>query len=122
VDAAGKSVAVWRVFWELFGASNQLLAALTLLGVTVWLWRTRRAVWVWFVTGLPTVWMYFISMWALGEIIGRHVEGLELPTTPVPYVAAVLVLLGGLMLIEALRMLVIPAARPPAAEASVIPA
>jgi carbon starvation protein len=30
---------VWLLFWNLFGASNQLLAALTLLGVTVWLWR-----------------------------------------------------------------------------------
>ena len=34
---------VWQIFWNLFGASNQLLAALTLLGVTVWLWRTRRS-------------------------------------------------------------------------------
>ena len=42
VDAAGKPIPVWRTFWYLFGASNQLLAALTLLGVTVWLWRTRR--------------------------------------------------------------------------------
>jgi carbon starvation protein CstA len=42
VDAAGNAVPVWKTFWSLFGASNQLLAALTLLGVTVWLWRTRR--------------------------------------------------------------------------------
>ena len=34
---------VWQIFWPLFGASNQLLAALTLLGVTVWLWQTQRA-------------------------------------------------------------------------------
>ena len=42
-DAKGNPVPVWKMFWGLFGASNQLLAALTLLGVTVWLWRTRRA-------------------------------------------------------------------------------
>ena len=36
-------VPVWQIFWNLFGASNQLLAALTLLGVTVWLWRTLQA-------------------------------------------------------------------------------
>jgi carbon starvation protein len=29
----------------LFGTSNQLLAALTLVGVSVWLWRTGRPVW-----------------------------------------------------------------------------
>jgi carbon starvation protein len=116
VDAAGKSVAVWRIFWELFGASNQLLAALTLLGVTVWLWRTRRAAWVWLVTGLPMVWMYVISMWALVQIVGRHVDGKTFPDSPVPYVAAVLVALGALMLIEAIRVLVIPVERPPAAQ------
>ena len=59
-----KLVPVWRTFWDLFGASNQLLAALTLVGVTVWLWRTRRAAWVWLVTGLPAAWMYFVSIWA----------------------------------------------------------
>jgi len=45
LDETGKVVPVWRVFWGLFGASNQLLAALTLLAVTVWLWRTRRRYW-----------------------------------------------------------------------------
>ena len=44
LDAAGNPVPAWRTFWSLFGASNQLLAALTLLGITVWLWRTRRVV------------------------------------------------------------------------------
>ena len=36
-----------------------------LLGVTVWLWRTRGERWVWFVTGIPTVLMYVMSTWAL---------------------------------------------------------
>ena len=56
---------MWRDFWQLFGASNQLLAALTLLGVTVWLWRTQRNPLVWLVTGVPTVVMYTMSTWAL---------------------------------------------------------
>ena len=30
------------MFWTLFGTSNQLLAALTLLGITVWLKRTGK--------------------------------------------------------------------------------
>ncbi|HMN97652.1 MAG TPA: carbon starvation CstA family protein [Phycisphaerales bacterium] len=42
-DAEGNPVPAWRLFWPLFGASNQLLAALALAGVTVWLWRTRHA-------------------------------------------------------------------------------
>ena len=66
VDANGQEpMPVWRMFWALFGASNQLLAALTLLGVTVWLWRTRRNPLVWLITGVPTVFMYTMSTWAL---------------------------------------------------------
>ncbi len=63
LDANGNAVPVWRTFWGLFGASNQLLAALTLIGVTVWLWRTRRALWVFVVTGVPAVFMYAMSAW-----------------------------------------------------------
>lgn len=35
----------WQIFWTLFGTSNQLLACLTLLGVTVWLKNTGRKSW-----------------------------------------------------------------------------
>jgi carbon starvation protein len=38
--AAGEGA--YRLFWVLFGTSNQLLAALTLLGVSVWLHRSGR--------------------------------------------------------------------------------
>jgi carbon starvation protein len=101
VDTAGKPVPVWRTFWELFGASNQLLAALTLLGVTVWLWRTRRAVWVFFVTGLPTLFMYLMSMWALLRIIRVDVVRNGVTANPVTWVAMILVGLAALMAIEA---------------------
>jgi carbon starvation protein len=35
----------YLLFWTLFGTSNQLLASLTLLAVTVWLKRTGRKCW-----------------------------------------------------------------------------
>ncbi|MFZ5468221.1 MAG: carbon starvation protein A [Myxococcota bacterium] len=35
----------WRSFWTLFGTSNQLLAALSLVGITVWLKKTGRRYW-----------------------------------------------------------------------------
>jgi len=103
----------YMVFWELFGSSNQLLAALTLIGVTVWLWRTQRAKWVWFVTGIPTVWMYVMSIWALARIINRDLvvplgeTGLW-TSNPVPYVALVLVGLALLMLVEAVIVIFRP--------------
>ena len=36
---------VWRQFWVIFGTSNQLLAALTLIGVSVWLKSQQRNIW-----------------------------------------------------------------------------
>jgi carbon starvation protein len=42
-DAAGQVVPAWKVFWMVFGTSNQLLAALSLLTLTVWLRQTTRA-------------------------------------------------------------------------------
>jgi carbon starvation protein len=117
VDAAGKPIPVWQLFWSLFGASNQLLAALTLLGVTVWLWRTRRAVWVWFVTGIPTVLMYVMSLWALARIIRvnsatdwllARMLGAEAASGTslnlVVWIAILLVVLAAWMLVEAVMV------------------
>ncbi|MBS0210914.1 MAG: carbon starvation protein A [Planctomycetes bacterium] len=95
---------VWRLFWDLFGASNQLLAALTLMGITVWLWRTRRAAWVWLVTGLPAAFMYTMSTWALYDMTWRQfrVDGAFVaPSDPIPWIGLVLLALAALMLVEA---------------------
>jgi carbon starvation protein len=54
--------AAYRLFWTLFGTSNQLLAALTLLGVTVWLYRSGRRCWY---TLWPMVFVMTITVWAL---------------------------------------------------------
>ncbi|MBI2425753.1 MAG: carbon starvation protein A [Candidatus Hydrogenedentes bacterium] len=109
VDASGNPIPTWKVFWGLFGASNQLLAALSLLGVTVWLWRTYRKPWVLLMAGLPTVLMYIMSTWALLRFAragffdaGWNWTGLS--TSPVPWVALILVGLALLVLLEALRV------------------
>ncbi len=102
--ATGRLVPAWRVFWNLFGASNQLLAALTLIAVTVWLWQTRRAAWVWVVTGIPAAWMYLISVWELTRMFIGYVQARQLATA-VPWVALMLVGLAALMLGEALWLL-----------------
>jgi carbon starvation protein len=111
VDANGNAVPVWKTFWSLFGASNQLLAALTLLGVTVWLWRTRREAWVWLVTGVPTVFMYVMSTWALASMTlpkFRNANGFALPADPVPWAGLVLLSLAAVMLVEAIRVIAMP--------------
>jgi carbon starvation protein len=104
-DAAGNTIPAWRVFWFLFGATNQLLAALTLLGVTVRLWRTRRSSLVWLITGIPTVLMYVMSSWALVQMTLPKFRGeagqFIAPSDPVPWIGLVLIALAGLMLVEA---------------------
>jgi carbon starvation protein len=52
----------YRTFWTLFGTSNQLLAALTLLAVSVWLHRSGRRYWF---TLLPMLFVMTITLWAL---------------------------------------------------------
>jgi carbon starvation protein len=97
-----KAKPAYMIYWGLFGASNQLLAALTLIGVTVWLWRTYRAKWVLFVVGIPCVLMYTMSMWALVRMIlaPPNADSASTPI-PLPWVAGVLAALGALILIEA---------------------
>jgi len=56
----------WVKFWTLFGASNQLLAGLALLGITVWLARSgRRIAW----TLVPMLFVLVITLWALGGLV-----------------------------------------------------
>ncbi len=56
----------WGRFWTLFGASNQLLAALTLLAVTVWLHRARKRI---AFTLIPMLFVLTITFWALGLLV-----------------------------------------------------
>ncbi len=65
-DPQGQPVPLWKLFWPAFGASNQLLAAMTLTGVTVWLRREGRPYWM---TGLPAVFMTAVTVSSLFLIV-----------------------------------------------------
>lgn len=56
----------WGKFWILFGASNQLLAALTLLAVTVWLHKARKRI---AFTLIPMLFVLVITFWALAKLV-----------------------------------------------------
>ena len=56
----------WNDFWTLFGASNQLLAALTLLSITVWLHTARKRI---AFTLLPMLFVLTITLWALVSLV-----------------------------------------------------
>lgn len=57
----------YRSFWVLFGTSNQLLAALSLLGISVWLHRTGRPS---LFTALPMVFVMTVTLWSLVLQVG----------------------------------------------------
>jgi carbon starvation protein len=56
----------WSKFWTLFGASNQLLAALTLLAITVWLYQARQRI---AYTLVPMLFVLVITLWALISLV-----------------------------------------------------
>ncbi len=71
---AGQPIPLWRAFWNLFGTSNQLLAALALLGVTVWLRQRHRSV---LITLVPTIFMLGMTLWSLGLSAQQHLGRLK---------------------------------------------
>ncbi len=57
----------WVKFWTLFGASNQLLAALTLLAISVWLHQRRQRV---AFTLIPMAFVLITTLYALVRLTG----------------------------------------------------
>jgi carbon starvation protein len=75
--ADGNPVPAYLSIWPVFGASNQLLAALSLLGLFVWLVRKeqqRRAI---FLVGIPMAFMMTMTLWSLALIIQKWILGIE---------------------------------------------
>lgn len=68
-DGAGKAMPAWKLIWPVFGATNQLLAGLALLVVSVWLRKTGRKsgfiIW-------PTFFMLAMTVWSLMLLVGQH--------------------------------------------------
>jgi carbon starvation protein len=68
-DATGNKVSAWQAIWPAFGASNQLLAALALLVIYVWMRRTgRRTIFVL----IPMLFMCVTTLVALATLAVRN--------------------------------------------------
>ncbi|MEX0994401.1 MAG: carbon starvation protein A [Balneolaceae bacterium] len=52
------------LLWPLFGTSNQLLAGISLLMVTIWLYRNGRSI---IYTLIPMIFILFMTIWAMTE-------------------------------------------------------
>lgn len=98
-DANGNVIPAWKTFWNTFGASNQLLAALALVGVTIWLYNSKKNSKIWLVTLLPAIFMFVMSTWALLiSIYEGWVLGKGHPAIPV--VSLILVILSIMVAVE----------------------
>jgi carbon starvation protein len=104
----------WRAYWTLFGTSNQLLAGLTLLGITVWLRRSGRPSWF---TFLPMCFLMVITVWSLAlQAISAFRQPLGFnPTTINGIVSVLFAALTALLVVESLAAVRRP---PPAPEAA----
>ena len=103
----------WRQFWVLFGTANQLLASLTLIGVTVWLRRTGRRSWYvfWPMLFVLAVTLSALAMQTLAGVREVRANGWALTTTTLNAgVSVTLFLLATAFIIEALRSRPITAA------------
>lgn len=96
----------WKTFWLLFGTSNQLLAALTLLAITVWLRITGKPSWF---TFLPMLFVIAVTVYSLGLHVQLgfnkfSAEGWKTaPEILNGVVAMLLLVLTAIMIIEAIR-------------------
>jgi carbon starvation protein len=93
-DASGQVIPAWRAIWPVFGATNQLLGALALLTVGVWLKRTgRRAVFV----IIPMVFMFAVTLLALVMLFFKN------DVVVIRVISAFLFVLAVVLIVEALR-------------------
>lgn len=95
-DAQGRVIPAWKMFWTIFGTSNQLLAGLTLVGLTLWLRRLGRSAWF---TAFPAAFMMVMTLWSLVVLMRDRFQSSW--TDPVGWVAVLLGLLAFLMLSQA---------------------
>jgi carbon starvation protein len=103
----------WRAYWTLFGTSNQLLAGLTFLGITVWLKRSGKPFWF---TLWPMVFVLTITVWSLvAQATAAFKQPLAFKPHTINGVAALLLgALTALLLVESVAALKRPSEARPA--------
>lgn len=91
----GTPAPAWKVIWPVFGATNQLLGALAMLAITIWLRnRGRRHAFV----AVPMLLMFGVTLVALAQLAWRYT-----PLTLIGAIAAALFVLALILASEAIR-------------------
>ncbi len=95
VDAQGNSIPAWQYFWTIFGVSNQLLAAVVLLGLSVWLFKNKMK---YIVTLLPALFMMIIAVISLFFILKAFT------INPTSIMGLALLILAVILMIEGIKI------------------
>lgn len=91
----------WIYIWVLFGGSNQLMAGLSLMIITLWLLETKKG---WMISGIPGVFMISTTIAALIYASYQSLtKGFSTPMAPGNIVAGII---GLILIIAALIMCV----------------
>ncbi|MBI2520846.1 MAG: carbon starvation protein A [Bdellovibrio sp.] len=92
----------WAKFWGLFGASNQLLAALTLLTITVWIKESKRPI---YFTLIPMLFVLTMTLLALGGLFYDGIQkthGFDLLLV-ITLTSSILIILAGVVALESIK-------------------
>jgi len=104
VDCQGNAISTWKVFWTVFGSSNQLLAGFVLFFAAIWLLKNRRQ---FLFTLIPSLFMITVAMVSLCYIIRPYI-GIGrcwISLHPIAITASVLMMLGVLLFLEGIRVI-----------------
>ena len=98
ITPEGKPIPSYLAVWPIFGASNQLLAALSLIGLFMWVRKLNKGIIEEIIVGLPMVFMTVMTIWALVLNIKNWIvsieSGIRTFTDPVGLLSVALVLLA----------------------------
>ncbi len=98
-NASGQVIPAWKVFWSVFGTSNQLLAAMTLLALAIWMAKIKKA---WWLAAIPMVFLTVMTVWSFTRMIwvaASSGKGFDLPA----WIASLLLVLAGFLFFESIR-------------------
>lgn len=102
-NTAGAEIPVWSALWPMFGSANQLVGALVLLGVAVWVKRglKKRNDWLMY----PMWFMLLTTLAALGFMIKGNLVDAKVPNYLLGGLSIVLFLLALAMVQQAFSAL-----------------
>lgn len=101
MDSQGNVIPAWKIFWTVFGSSNQLLAALVLLGISVWLFNNKMK---YRFALLPSIFMLFVAMLSLYFVLEPWILDIllkgKITLAPLPITGLALLVLAFMLIFE----------------------